>query len=341
LTEFRALTARRGTCSIATWGLALAMSLFPSLGAPGGARAAERVVEAVAAQVGSEVILLSEVRELSAPIEERMRQAGAPPQEILRIRKESLDRLIESKLIGSVVERMELGADRDEVDAAIAAIAADNRLSLEQLLRSIVDHGLQLEEYRAKIKGEIERSNVVNAMVRSRVQITEEEVEVLYEEQFGGQHAGGDEFHLRHILVSPNGPHAKSLTAACQIVQNARDQIVSGEVDFTEAAQRVSSMNPEQGGELGWMHREDLAAWMAGPIDVLQPGELSHVIQMPFGCNLIEVVDRRVFERIELADAKAQLQNIVFQRKTELEYTRWIDELREHTYIERKAGFGG
>ena len=33
--------------------------------------------------------------------------------------------------------------------------------------------------------------------------------------------------------------------------------------------------------------------------------------------------------------------NIVFQRKTEEKYTEWLDELRKHTYIERKTNFGG
>ena len=308
---------------------------------PSSALAAERQVEAIVAQVGNDVILLSEVIELSAPVEERMRQAGAPPSEIVRIRKDALERLIETRLVSSVVERLELGADRDEVDAAIAAIADDNKISIEQLLRSIVSHGLQIEEYRKKIQGEIERSKVINAMVRSRVQITDEEVQVLYEEQFGDQHTGGEEFHLRHILVSPEGARAKTHDAACQVAEDARTRILSGEAGFRQVAQSVSDMNPERGGELGWMHRKDLAAWMADAIDPMNPGDVSQVIAMPFGCNLLEVVDRRPFERIELEDAKAQLQNIVFQRKTDVEYTRWIDELRDHTYIERKAGFGG
>lgn len=303
--------------------------------------AAEQQVEGIVAQVGNEVILLSEVMELAAPVEERMRQAGAPPTEIVRIRKDALERLIEARLVSSVVERLELGADRDEVDNAIAAIASDNGISVEQLLRSIVSHGLRVEEYRAKIQDEIERSKVVNAMVRSRVQITDEEVEALYQEQFGEQPTGGEELHLRHILVSPEGSHADSREAACQVVRDARNRILSGEVEFPEIAQRVSDMNPDRGGELGWMHRKDLATWMADSIDELSPGELSEVIEMPFGCNLLQVVDRRPFKRIEMEDAKAQLQNVVFQRKTEVEYTKWLDELREHTYIERKSGFGG
>lgn len=340
MTALRALASRLPAVLAPTFAIALAISLIASTGASGAA-AAERQVEAIVAQVGNEAILLSEVMEMAAPVEERMREAGAPPDEIVRVRKDALERLIETRLISSVVERLELGADSDEVDAAISAIASDNGISVEQLLRSIVSHGLRIEEYRAKIQDEIERNKVINAMVRSRVQITDDEVETLYKERFGEQHTGGEEFHLRHIVVSPDGPHADSLSAACLVVDDTRNRIMSGEVDFSEIAKRVSDMNPDRGGELGWMHRKDLATWMADTIDKLSPGELSEVIRMPFGCNLLQVVDRRPFERIELEDAKAQLQNIVFQRKTEVEYTRWLDELREHTYIERKSGFGG
>ncbi len=308
---------------------------------PTPAVAAETQVEAIVAQVGNEVILLSEVMEMAAPVEERMRQAGAPPIEIVRVRKDALERLIETRLISSVVERLELGADRDEVDEAISAIAADNRISVEQLLRSIVSHGLTVDEYRSKIQGEIERSKVVNAMVRSRVKVTDEEVEALYEERFGEQRTGGEEILLRHLVVSPDGPSADTLDAACEVVRNARARIRSGEVEFAQAAQTVSDLNQERAGELGWMHRSDLASWMGDTIDQLSPGEISQVIEMPFGCNLLQVVDRRPFERIEMEDAKAQLQNIVFQRKTEAEYTEWLDELRKHTYIQRKPGFGG
>jgi hypothetical protein len=62
---------------------------------------------------------------------------------------------------------------------------------------------------------------------------------------------------------------------------------------------------------------------------------------MPFGCNLLQLVDRREFKRIEYEQAKHQLRDVVFQRKTEIEYAKWLEILRGQTYIERKAGFGG
>ena len=105
----------------------------------------ERLVEGIAAQVGNEIVLASEVLELSEPIEERMRAAGAPEYEIAKVRKDALERLIETRLISSVVQRLELGADRDEVDEAIRAIASDNEIGVEQLLRSIQSHGLTID----------------------------------------------------------------------------------------------------------------------------------------------------------------------------------------------------
>ena len=332
--------AVRGRARVATWFLATLSLATLSLATASPSFAAEKMIEGIAAQVGNEIVLASEVLELSLPIEERMRQAGAPQSEITAMRRDALERLIETKLLSSVVERLELGADREEVDSAIGAIAADNGLTIEQLLTSVTSHGLTLEEYREKIRGEIERSKVVNAMVRSRVQISEEEVRALYEERFGNQRDGGQEVYVRHILILPDGRSANTAEGACEVARQARTEIVSGGAKFTAIAQRFSDMNPERGGDLGWIHRKDLAGWMSDIVDGMQPGQLSEVISMPFGCNLLELVDRREFKRVTYEQAQTQLRNYLFQQKTEVEYTEWLDVLRQQTYIERKGAFG-
>ena len=303
--------------------------------------AAEQLVEGIAAQVGDEIVLASEVMEISRGVEERMRAAGAPPAEIFKMRRDALERLIDNKLLSSVVERLELSADREEVDGAIAAIAGENGLSLEQLLTSVTSHGLSVEEYRAKIKGEIERGKVVNAMVRSRVSLSEEEVRALYEERFGDQPSGGEEVYVRHIVVMPEGRSARTSEEACTVVRDARARIERGEVDFATAAREISDTNADRGGDLGWLHTKDLAGWMAGPLSSLQPDQLSDAISMPFGCNLLHLVDRRTFTPITYEQAAPQLQQFLVGKKTEEEYIEWLEVLRNQTYIDRKGAFGG
>lgn len=320
--------------------LALAVSVTLLLGATP-SPAAEQLVEGIAAQVGNEIVLASEVLEMSRSVEQRMRAAGAPESEIFKMRRDALERLIEGKLLSSVVDRLELTADREEVDGAIEAIAAENGLTLEQLLSSVTSHGLTLDEYRAKIKGEIERGKVVNAMVRSRVSIDEGEVESLFEERFGDQPDGGREVYVRHIVVMPEAGSAKNTAEACRRVGEARAAIEAGALDFADAARQISDTNAERGGDLGWLHVKDLAGWMRERLDAMQPGQLSGVVEMPFGCNLLHLVDRREFTPITFDQAAPQLQQYLFNKKTEEQYIEWLDVLRKQTYIDRKGAFGG
>ncbi len=303
--------------------------------------AEEMLVEGIAAQVGNDIVLASEVIEISRGVEERMRAAGAPPAEIFKMRRDALERLIDNKLLSSVVERLELSADREEVDGAIEAIAAENGLTMQQLLTSVTSHGLSIDEYRAKIKGEIERGKVVNAMVRSRVSLEEEEVRALFEERFGDQPSGGEEVYVRHIVVMPEGRSARTSAEACAVVRDARARIERGEIDFATAAREISDTNADRGGDLGWLHTKDLAGWMARPLASLQPNQLSDPISMPFGCNLLHLVDRRTFTPITYEQAAPQLQQFLVSKKTEEQYIEWLEVLRGQTYIDRKGAFGG
>lgn len=298
--------------------------------------AAEILVDGIAAQVGDQVVLASEIEELARPTLERMEDAGVPKEQFLQLRKDALERLIETRLIENVVKRLELQATKTEIDTAIASIAKDTGLTLGQLADSVAGYGMTFEDYRAKIKNEIERNKVISTMVRSKVQITDAEIGALFARRYSEQRDGGEEVHLRHIMVlfDPENPMSRSVV--CNEVAKAREMIVSGRADFAQVAASISDANPETGGDLGWIHLDDLAGWMAPellPLNSTNP--VSRVIEMPFGCNLLELVDRRVFQPMTLEAARPALEQELYRQKTEEEYLRWVNQLRESTYIER------
>ena len=80
---------------------------------------------------------------------------------------------------------------------------------------------------------------------------------------------------------------------------------------------------------------------MGERLATMQPGQLSDVISMPFGCNLLSLVDRRAFTPVTFEQAAPQLQQMLFNQKTEEQYIEWLDVLRQQTYIDRKGAFGG
>jgi len=315
---------------------ALVLVSAVSAGWPLAARAKEALLDGIAAQVGTEIVLLSEVMTAAAPVEAQARAAGATPEDINAIRGQALDRAIERALIRQVVRRAELDATDAEVDDAIEGIAKENGLSTSQLRESVESQGMPYSVYRERIRGEIEHSKVMNGIVASRVRISEDDIKARYLRELGDQPEGGQEFFLRHILVaaSPERPVAET----CKIARSGKARVESGE-DFRAVAAELSQANPERGGTLGWIHEKDLAGWMRPVVVGLEPGQMSGVIEMPFGCNLILVVDRRDYQPVSYEQAQNQIHNQLFNEQMELEYTKFIEELRSDTYIERKDLF--
>jgi len=303
-----------------------------------GTASAEEIVDGIAAQVGSEIVLISDVYQIAEPPERRLREQGASDKEIAVLRAEILERMIERALIRQVVRRAELDATEAEIDTAIANIAEENGLDVEQLKRSVESQGLPFETYRERIRSEIEHAKVINGMIGARVRIDEKDVRAFYDEEYGDQPTGGTEVHLRHILIPFDLEVPDSNLRACDQTRKALLRIRGGD-PFPEVAMEVSTVNPEKGGDIGWFHTTSLASWMTDAIDPLSDGGTSDVIEMPFGCNLLQVVERRPYEQVTYESVHDRLADFLYQQRLGEEYAKFIDELREQTFIERKGIF--
>ena len=294
--------------------IAIALALAP--GAP--ARAADtQLIDGIAAQVDGKIVLVSEVMRTVRPQEEAMRRAGAPEEEIAKLRAEGLERLIESRLVEKVVEESNSKASDEEIARTIEGIAKENGLTVEQLYASVVFHGLTVEEYRAQIKRDFERRNLVQGMLGSRVKVEDEEVEALYAERYGKHQEAGESVHVRQILRAYGGASQRTQEAACAEVALARDRIAGGE-PFEKVAAQVSEAAPRDGGDIGWLPLASVAPWMSQALAGLPDGGISDVLVLPFGCSLLQLVERRVLEPVSFEQAKETLSRELWERKLEL-----------------------
>ena len=296
----------------------------------------EMLVDGIAAQVGEDVVLFSEVIAMVAEREKQLRAAGFGDEQIAMLRAQGLERMIEDKLIRSEVKRIEAYASDEEVDGAIAMLARDNGITPEELEKSVRARNMDFEDYRKQIKEKIEYKRVIEVALLPRIEIEEEAVRRLYDQRFKDQPEGGNQVHLRQLLV-PVGPD-KDADAACAEVSAAAERIAAGET-FEAVASEVSVTAPEQGGDIGWLHESSLAAWMAELVAELEPGEISAVNRQTFGCNLLKLVEKRAFERISYEMAQPRLYLEIQQMMMESEFAVWMEQLRKHTYIQRYGYF--
>lgn len=302
-------------------------------------RAEESVlVDGIAAQVDGRIVLFSEVMHAVRPQEQAMRRDGAPDEEIAKLRAEGLERLIETRLIEKVVEDTDSHASDEEVGRAIEGIAKENGLSLEQLYASVVFHGLSVEEYRGQIKRDLERRNLINRMLGPRVEVEDDEVEALYAERYGKQKAGGEAVRVRQILRSYGGATQRDQATACREAADARRRVEAGE-PFETVAEQVSEVAPRDGGDIGWLPLDSVAPWMSQALAGLAPGAVGEVLVLPFGCSVLQLVERREVEPVTFAAAREDLSRELWERKIEQEYRVWIEDVRGHSYIERRGYF--
>jgi peptidyl-prolyl cis-trans isomerase SurA len=306
------------------------------VGSAGLAAYAADLLDGIAAQVGTEVVLISEVKRIAEPIEKRMASGGAPEQEIEQMKAEVLDSLIENRLLDLTAQQIEVEAEDEEIDQAIASIAAENRISLETMRRSVEAQGLSYEKYRQKIGQEIVRQKLMGGMVHSKVDIPEEAIRELFEERYSDQPSGGFEAHIFHLIVPAIERKRWAIDIACEEAGEARARIEGGE-DFLQ----VASESTPTSSDLGWIAYEDLAAWMLSGIRPLRPGETSEVLSLDFGCSVLHLVDRREVRPRTYEEVRPELEAELFEREFEVQSDLVLDQLRDRTYIEKRGVFAG
>jgi peptidyl-prolyl cis-trans isomerase SurA len=304
-----------------------------------GAAHAEVLIDGIAAQVGPDVVLVSEVRALASPTAARAHAQGASEEEIRGLYAEVLEEMIDRALIRQLVRRAEIGASDADIDAAVEGIAKENGLTLDQLRASVEGQGMPYDLYRDRIRAEIEHARVINDMVASKTRVEESELKQIYAEEVAKRPKGGEEFHLRAIVVTVKGDQPAQRDEACGAVDFAEQRLAAGE-PFEQVAAEMSEANPERGGDQGWVHESELAGWMRGPVEALPAGAVSDRIETGFGCGLVQVVERRAYVPLSYEQARESLHRRVFDERMALEYKKLVNKLRAQTYIERKGVFG-
>jgi peptidyl-prolyl cis-trans isomerase SurA len=264
----------------------LAVALL--LGAPAHAQQVESL-DGIAAVVDEDVILTSELdRALNNVLAQYAgRQDQLPPRDVLQ--RQVLERLILMRLQTARAADTGVRVSDQEVDGAIASIAAQNKLSPDQLRQQLAHDGMSYDDFRASLRDELMTQRLRQRFAQSRISVSEAEVDAALKAQ------GGDQYHLAHILVGlPDGATPEQIATGQQKIDGVKALIDKGEMTFAAAAVRYSdSPNALEGGDLGWRSVDEIPTAFANAIRTLQKGQVIGPIRGPSGFQLLQLVDTR------------------------------------------------
>jgi parvulin-like peptidyl-prolyl isomerase len=248
--------------------------------------------------------------------------------------REVLEQFITEKLLDAEIREAGIKVTDQDIEAYIEQIKQKNRLTDADLKTALSREGQTLQSYRASVKGELEKGDLINRAVRKKVNITNEDVERYYKLNSKNYRAD-DRARIRHILLSLSEKASpEEVQAATAKGNQIYEQITSGE-DFGKMAQKHSDgAGRESGGDIGWVNRgtllkpiEDVA------FEKLAVGQISMPVRSSMGLHLVKLESREVGAALPLSAVAPQIKEELYAKAMEERYAKWLKtELRrKHT----------
>ncbi|EAM3068184.1 peptidylprolyl isomerase SurA [Salmonella enterica] len=255
--------------------------------------AAPQVVDKVAAVVNNGVVLESDVDGLMQSVKLNAGQAGQQLPDDATLRHQILERLIMDQIILQMGQKMGVKITDEQLDQAIANIAKQNNMTMDQMRSRLAYDGLNYSTYRNQIRKEMIISEVRNNEVRRRITVLPQEVDALAK-QIGTQNDASTELNLSHILFAlPENPTSEQVNDAQRqaesIVEEARNGADFGKLAITYSADQQAL----KGGQMGWGRIQELPGIFAQALSTAKKGDIVGPIRSGVGFHILKVNDLR------------------------------------------------
>jgi peptidyl-prolyl cis-trans isomerase SurA len=148
----------------------------------------------------------------------------------------------------------------------------------------------------------------------------------------GDAPASVQQSHARHILlkVTPTMTEAEVKRKLLEL----KEKIDNKAATFEDLARQYSQdSTAAKGGDLGWLMPGDTVPEFENVMNELKPGEISGVVQSPYGFHLIQLIERKS-EDVSKEKERNAARQVIHERKVQEATEDWAREVRDRAYVE-------
>ncbi|NBZ95820.1 MAG: peptidylprolyl isomerase [Proteobacteria bacterium] len=303
-------------------------------------RAAEQVVNGIAAVVNGEVVTYSQVRELVSAQERsasEIYQGEELQQKVADMRKKAVQELIDRALILQEFKKKEFNIPSYVIDDSIQRIIrTDFGGDRTAFVKTLQAQGYTMARFREVQKDKItvqamRQSKTSDNTLVSPVKIRE------YYNKHAGSYTTPEQVKLRMIVLKEGGSNgdtpADASVSKKQMVAEIREKLTGG-AEFDRLAQMYSEDSTnESGGDWGWIERKTLNEELAKVAFSLKPGEISPIIPLDNAYYILMVEAKKPAITKPLSEVQSQIVDALSQEEKIKGQERWLQELRQKAYI--------
>jgi peptidyl-prolyl cis-trans isomerase SurA len=261
----------------------------------------------IAAVVNDEVI---SVADLASRIRMVMLSTSIPdtPQARQRIAAQVLRTLIDEKLQLQDAKRKNITATDAEIKKAIASIEQQNNMKPGQLDEVLKTNGIDPSALVNQVMASIVWAKMVRRLAVDTDPVSDEEIDDTLKRL--KQNENEPESRVAEIFLSVDRPQQDEEVLG--LAERLVEQMKQG-ARFSAVAQQFSqSPTAAVGGDIGWVHPDELSPPLAKAVAQMHPGELSPPIRTAGGYYLLLVLDRRNGRSGSEEDTVLHLAQVVF-----------------------------
>lgn len=259
----------------------------------------QEVLDQIVAVVGKNIILESELKLQLEIYLAQLGKRGADEREMVKLRKELLEQMINDRLLLIQAEQDTLikinekdveQALEEQLSAIKAQFPTEEAFQEELKAEGLTEVELK-RVYREKIKEQLLRDKFISSRM-SKVSISSREIKEFFENHEDSLPEQPESAKLSQILLKIEISQ-KTLDSLKNFASMVRERALSGE-DFSELARRYSQdLSAKEGGDLGFLRKGEILSEFETAAFVLNPGEISGLVQTSLGYHIIKLEERK------------------------------------------------
>lgn len=297
-----------------------------------------QALDGIAAVVNDSIITQSELDSALALAHKQLAATHNPAADKINLKQEVLKQLIDKHLQLQLAKAAGIKVTSEQVKQAIENIAKQNNLTADELYEKLSLEGMTKEGYQQEIHDEMVVSQLQQQQVGSRISVSPKEIdEMIHSKDW--QAFSNKQYHLEDIIVPlPESP-------STQDIQSARlegKEVLAAFEKGINAEDIISAENANnhnlQGGDVGWVRIGQVPPVLADKISHLKANQSLGPLQTPTGFHVIHLVETRLDkDQVVTADARKQVEQLIFQRKMNENLQTWLAKMRSEAYIDKTA----
>lgn len=302
-------------------------------------------LERIVAVVNGDIVLYGDLLEQMKMVEKVAPGLSLQdPDQKAKAEREVLQSLIRQRLAEQEVKKLKISVGKGEIDNTINDLKRDSGMTDEQFEQALSRDGMNLKQFRDKVKLELERSKLMDRTIKSKIVVKESQIDERMQSPVSASPSPNlaeakERRRLGMIFLPlPENPSAEQLAQGEKLARKVLGKIKEGE-DFAKAAREYSrGPGSFEGGDIGFVSPDELAPEIDKGLEGLSVGAVSDVVKTSRGFYILKILEVRKDSPAQLQSkseppGREMVRRQLFMEELNRKYEEWIRELEKKAFI--------